>query len=52
MIEEDAKKLEDAKVIIKNVTSFVTTITVGSVVSVAVASVIPEDMSWFKRQGM
>ena len=52
MIEEDAKKLEDAKVIIKNVTSFVTTITVGSVVSVGVASVIPEDMSWFKRQGM
>ena len=52
MIEEDAKKVEDAKVIIKNVAGFVTTITVGSVVSVGVASVIPEDMNWFKRQGM
>ena len=52
MIEEDAKMVDDAKVIIKNVAGFVTTIPVGSVVSVGVASVIPEDMNWFKRQGM
>lgn len=52
MIDEDAAKVEDAKIIIKNVASFITTVSVGSVVSVGVASIIPEDMNWFKRQGM